>query len=85
MAAGICASASTPVVTLPGSHLYGRLTLGLLNEMELPVQLGDGQRVRADAVLYATGREPNVHGLGLEAAGVAVNLTGIPRTTGSVS
>jgi glutathione reductase (NADPH) len=42
----------------------------------LDVQLGDGQRVRADAVLYATGREPNVHGLGLEAAGVAVNGKG---------
>jgi len=27
-------------------------------------------------VLYATGREPNVHGLGLEAAGVAVNGKG---------
>jgi glutathione reductase (NADPH) len=48
----------------------------------LDVQLGDGQRVRADAVLYATGREPNVHGLGLEAAGVAVNGKGAVAVNG---
>lgn len=33
--------------------------------------LADGQTLEADAVLYATGRNPNVAGLGLEAAGVA--------------
>jgi len=33
---------------------------------------GAVQRLPADAVLVATGRPPNVHGLGLEAAGIAV-------------
>lgn len=37
----------------------------------LHVLLEDGGHVVADAVLYATGRVPNVRGLGLEAAGVA--------------
>ena len=32
--------------------------------------LGDGRSVEADTVLYATGRVPNVNGLGLEAVGV---------------
>ncbi len=42
----------------------------------LDVQLQDGSTVQADAVLYATGRLPNVAALGLEAAGVAVNAAG---------
>jgi glutathione reductase (NADPH) len=37
----------------------------------LEVTLLDGSVVQADVVLYATGRVPNVNGLGLEAAGVA--------------
>ncbi len=37
----------------------------------LRVVLNDGGEVRADAVLYATGRVPNVSGLGLDAVGVA--------------
>ncbi len=36
----------------------------------LAVHLDDGQVVAADAVLYATGRAPNVNGLGLDAVGV---------------
>jgi glutathione reductase (NADPH) len=36
----------------------------------LAVTLVDGRRVEMDAVLYATGRVPNVSGLGLDAAGV---------------
>ena len=35
----------------------------------LDVQLADGQTLAADTVLYATGRTPNVHGLGLDAWG----------------
>ncbi|MBA2965295.1 MULTISPECIES: glutathione-disulfide reductase [Ramlibacter] len=34
------------------------------------LQLQDGSRLEADTVLFATGRVPNVSGLGLEAAGV---------------
>lgn len=37
----------------------------------LRVELEDGNVVMADAVLYATGRVPNVQGLGLDAVGVA--------------
>ncbi len=37
----------------------------------LRAELEDGNVVMADAVLYATGRKPNVQGLGLEALGVA--------------
>ncbi|WP_298927633.1 glutathione-disulfide reductase [uncultured Ramlibacter sp.] len=37
----------------------------------LALRLADGGTLEADTVLYATGRVPNVNGLGLEAAGVA--------------
>lgn len=43
---------------------------------ELRVQLGDGQVLAADAVLYATGRAPNVSGLGLDAVGVRQGADG---------
>ncbi|MFM9880268.1 MAG: glutathione-disulfide reductase [Burkholderiaceae bacterium] len=42
----------------------------------LYVQLKGGQTLEADAVLYATGRVPNVAGLGLAAAGVACSAQG---------
>jgi glutathione reductase (NADPH) len=42
-------------------------------------QLSDGEPVRADQVMFATGRHPNVKGLGLEAAGVRVNKKGAIR------
>ncbi|MFN3611914.1 glutathione-disulfide reductase [Tepidimonas sp.] len=38
--------------------------------------LEDGNRLVADAILYATGRVPNVQGLGLEALGVAQGAQG---------
>jgi glutathione reductase (NADPH) len=34
------------------------------------LNLQGGEAIESDAVLFATGREPNTHGLGLEAAGV---------------
>ena len=40
------------------------------------VLLADGSAVEADTVLYATGRAPNTGGLGLEAAGVALDVNG---------
>jgi len=40
------------------------------------VALDDGSVLDADTVLYATGRAPNVAGLGLEAVGVALDLNG---------
>ena len=42
----------------------------------LDVQLADGQTLAADTVLYATGRTPNVHGLGLDRVGVAQRESG---------
>lgn len=42
----------------------------------LRVELEDGNVVLADAVLYATGRQPNVKGLGLDAVGVAQGAQG---------
>ncbi|MGV8803701.1 MAG: glutathione-disulfide reductase [Polaromonas sp.] len=42
----------------------------------LNVRLRDGSVILADTVLYATGREPLTGGLGLDAAGVAVNDAG---------
>jgi glutathione reductase (NADPH) len=40
------------------------------------VTLDDGSRIEADVVLLATGREPNIHGLGLEHAGVECTAMG---------
>ena len=40
------------------------------------VHLADGSTLEVDAVLYATGRVPNVKGLGLEALGVAQKADG---------
>jgi glutathione reductase (NADPH) len=42
----------------------------------LQVTLKDGGSLEVDTVLYATGRIPNANGIGLEAAGVAVNAAG---------
>ena len=42
----------------------------------LHLQLEDGNTLVADAVLYATGRVPNVNGLGLDTAGVAQSAQG---------
>jgi glutathione reductase (NADPH) len=38
--------------------------------------LSEGLRLESEAVMFATGREPHVKGLGLEAAGVALNDKG---------
>ena len=37
---------------------------------------GRGERIDADQVLFATGRDPNIHGFGLDAVGVAVDSAG---------
>ena len=42
----------------------------------LMVTLEDGALIETDCVMYATGRKPNITGLGLETAGVAVNAQG---------
>ncbi len=40
---------------------------------------GDSETISADLVFFATGRHPNIAGLGLEAAGVALNAKGAVR------
>ncbi|MBI2713748.1 MAG: glutathione-disulfide reductase [Rhizobiales bacterium] len=40
------------------------------------VELSDNEQIMADLVMFATGRKPNVHGLGLEAVGVKLGETG---------
>jgi glutathione reductase (NADPH) len=40
------------------------------------VELSDNGQIMADLVMFAIGRKPNVHGLGLEAAGVKRGETG---------
>jgi glutathione reductase (NADPH) len=40
------------------------------------VELTDNGQIMADLVMFATGRKPNVHGLGLEFAGVELGKTG---------
>ncbi|WP_431274120.1 glutathione-disulfide reductase [Variovorax ureilyticus] len=45
-------------------------------ETGLCALLSRGQRVEADAILFATGRIPNTQGLGLEAAGVTLDGRG---------
>lgn len=44
---------------------------------QLQVTFGDGSRLHADTVLYATGRAPNFHDLGLENVSVALNERGV--------
>src|SRR4051795_765246 len=54
----------------------------------LCVELSDHDDIVVDKVMFATGRRPNIRGLGLEAAGVRVNdkaaidATGFSRTSG---
>ena len=40
------------------------------------VELSDNEQIVVDLVMFATGRKPNVHGLGLEVAGVKLGETG---------
>ncbi|GAB5469725.1 MAG: glutathione-disulfide reductase [Rhodospirillales bacterium] len=42
----------------------------------LEVTFTDGSQEHFDAVVYATGRKPNIEGLGLETAGVELNAAG---------
>ena len=42
----------------------------------LCVELSDHENIVADKVMFATGRRPNIKGLGLEAVGVAIGPTG---------
>ena len=48
-------------------------------EHGLDVELSDHEQIVVDAVMFATGRRPNIAGLGLEAAGVQIGQTGGDR------
>ncbi len=71
------------------THLHGELAKrGIVFHMDasvVGVQIRNGRReiglstgemLEADQIMFATGRWPNTRGLGLEAAGVAVNAKG---------
>jgi glutathione reductase (NADPH) len=61
-------------VDLHTSADVARIDKGTAGAPGLSVSLVDGRRIEADAVLYATGRIPNVAGLGLGAAGVTLGV-----------
>ena len=46
------------------------------NRAGVRVRLSDGASLEADLIMFATGRAPNSHGLGLEQAGVALDANG---------
>ena len=50
-----------------------------LEDESLVATLTDGSQVETDAILYATGRAPNVNGLGLEALGIEQGGNGAIR------
>jgi glutathione reductase (NADPH) len=57
--------------------MFGRQLSGIArNGDALQVTLDNGQTLEADCVLRAVGRRPNTAGLGLEAAGVALDAKG---------
>lgn len=49
----------------------------------IKAQLGDGRTLETDQVMFATGRVPNIQGLGLDAAGVATTDRGLIKVDGS--
>lgn len=61
-----------------GVNLRFEANVNSIQPMEtgLQVELDDGSQIEADAVLYATGRQPNLTGLGLQNVDVALNNTG---------
>ena len=55
-----------------GIKIVTRQTVAAVERMEggLCVRLSDNEQITVDQALFATGRKPNSHGLGLDAAGV---------------
>jgi len=65
-------------MTAQGITLHAGQTPARLDRMggHLVMNLLGGAALEADAVLFATGRSPNTHGLGLDAAGVVCTANG---------
>ncbi len=61
-----------------GIKIITRQTVAAVEKVKhgYDVELSDHEQLMADLVLFATGRKPNVRGLGLEAAGVKMGATG---------
>ena len=61
-----------------GVELTLETTVNSIRKLEhgLELELEDGGTLEVDQVMYATGRVPNVRGLGLSASGVEVRATG---------
>ena len=61
-----------------GIKIITRQTVAAVEKVEhgYDVELSDNEQVVADLVMFATGRKPNIHGLGLDAVGVKIGETG---------
>src|SRR6202162_6077531 len=61
-----------------GIKIITRQTVAAVDKVEhgYDVELSDNEQIMTDLVMFATGRKPNVHGLGLEAAGGKIGETG---------
>ncbi|RQZ39506.1 glutathione-disulfide reductase [Burkholderia sp. Bp9090] len=69
----------TDEMTKQGVAIHARAvveSIARADDGTLSVHVGDAQHGPYDAVLYATGRVPNVEGLGLERAGVMLDARG---------
>ncbi|WP_175910544.1 MULTISPECIES: glutathione-disulfide reductase [unclassified Burkholderia] len=69
----------TDEMTKQGVAIHARAvveSIARADDGTLSVRVGDAQHGPYDAVLYATGRVPNVDGLGLERAGVMLDARG---------
>ncbi|UEP21219.1 glutathione-disulfide reductase [Burkholderia ambifaria] len=69
----------TDEMTKQGVAIHARAVVESIvraDDGTLGVRVGDAQHGPFDAVLYATGRVPNVEGLGLERAGVLLDARG---------
>jgi glutathione reductase (NADPH) len=65
-------------MTKHGVKIVTQRTVNAVEKVEhgLCVELSDNESILVDQVMFATGRRPNVKGLGLEKAGVALNHRG---------
>src|SRR5581483_8003326 len=65
-------------MTQRGIKIITRQTVAAVEKVDhgLCVELSDNEEIVVDTVMFATGRKPNIKGLGLEALGVKLGETG---------